>query len=279
MIRVLIVWEDRYYDTLGPFVKRRVAARASLEHVGFPQVLFHTAYGAGGFTRYVGSTWDNVRAKGLPRDEGPIDHLVCMVDGDRLHDHIKLVGRPPTAAASVPAWLETAEQTWQEHLRGLCNNAPKATVHGRILRWSKESVVLAGYDRDPIKQTLGIDLQAVAVKEHLARCVPAPSTIENQDFSNTFRKPLRCLKELDEAQRALRDSALAKNAPDLDDALRGLVRTDCAIIAERVPDIDRLADLVWQLVMPAPLPTAPAEVTTPEASSPPKKRPRSAAKR
>lgn len=279
MTRVLVVWEDRYYDTLGPFVKRRVAVRAPPGHAAFPQVLFHTAHGAGGFKRYVASTWDNARAKGLPLDKGPIDHLVCVVDGDKLHDHIELTSRPPTVAASVPAWLEAAEQTWHEHLRGLCDNAPKGTVHGRILRWSKESVILAGYDRDSIKQSLGIDIQAVAVKEHLARCVPTPPAIENMDFSNTFRRPLQCLKELDKAQRTPNASVLVKNAPELDDALRGLVRNDCATIAERVPDIDRLADLVWQLAMPAPLPAAPAEVTAPETSSPPRKRSRSAAKR
>jgi hypothetical protein len=279
MIRILIVWEDRYFDTLGPFVKRRVSALAPPGHAGFPQILFHTSYGAGGFSRYVASTWDNARATGLPRDKGPVDHLVCVVDGDRLHDHVKLVGRPPTDAANVPAWLATAEQAWQEHLHRLCDNAPKATVHGRVLRWSKESLVLAGYDRDSIKQTLGIDVHTAALKEHLARCIPTPGTIKDAAFSDTFPRPLRCLKELDEAQRAPRASALVKNSPDFDDSLRALVQNDCATIAGRVPDIDRLAHLVWQLAAPAPLPIAPAEMASPETTSRPKKRTRSAPKR
>jgi hypothetical protein len=38
MTRVLLVWEDRYHDTLGPFVKRRLAARAPTGHTGFPHV-------------------------------------------------------------------------------------------------------------------------------------------------------------------------------------------------------------------------------------------------
>ena len=242
MIRVLIVWEDGYFETLGPFVKRRVAARVPSVHTGFPQVLFHTSRGAGGFNRYVASIWDSVRARGLPLDKGPIDHLVCVVDGDKLHDHVEIIDRPPADAADVPAWLATAEQAWQEHLHRLCDNAPKATVHGRVLRWSKESLVLAGYDCESMKTSLGIDTQTAAVTEHLARCVPAPPTIKGPEFSNTFRKPLRCLIELDGAQRAPRAAVLAKNAPDLDDALRALAQNDCATIAERVPDIDRIAD-------------------------------------
>jgi hypothetical protein len=279
MTRILLVWEDRYYDTLGPFVKRRLAGRAPAGHRGFPQVLFHTAHGAGGFKRYVASTWDNARAKGLPLDKGTIDHLVCVVDGDKLHEQLATVAPPPARAAGVPAWLATAEQAWQQHLRGLCDNAPRTTVHGRILRWSKESVVLAGYDREAVKQHLGIDIQTAALEKHLARCVPAPASIKNDEFSNTFPKPLRCLKELDEAQRAPRASGLVKNAPELDDALRALVRDDHAVIAERVPDIDRLADLIWQLAMPAPPPAAPPPAAAAAVGSPPKKRPRSAPKR
>jgi hypothetical protein len=113
-----------------------------------------------------------------------------------------------------------------------------------------------------VKQHLGIDHRSTPVEEHLARCSPAPSTVEKTSFSSTFRKPLRCLADLDAAQRAPRPPALSKNAPELDDVLRALARDDCALVAERVPDIDRIADLIWQLTTrPEPgIPDAPAPV-------------------
>lgn len=250
MTRVLVVWEDHHYEALGPFVKKRVSARALAGESRFPEIVFHTSYGNGGFKRYVASTWENVRSKGLPGNPGVIDHLICVVDGDKLHEQLPTVAHPPASDADVAAWHAATEQAWESHLRGLCDTAPPATVHGRVLRWAKESVVLAGYDRDAAKQHLGIDLQSTSIKEHLALCSPVPSTVENASFSSTFRKPLRCLTDLDTTQRAPRPPALSKNAPELDDALRALAREDCALIAERVPDIDRIADLIWQLATP-----------------------------
>jgi hypothetical protein len=272
MTRILVAWEDRLHTTLDLFVKRRLSARAPAGETRFPEVLFHTSAGNGSFTRYVGSTWDNIRGKSLPTNPGPIDHLVCVVDGDRLHEQLEAVGRPPASTADLAAWLSAAEQAWQDHLQSLCNNAPKTTVHGRILRWSKESLVLAGYDREAAKQHLGLDMQSPTLKEHLARCVPVPASVANASFSSTFRRPLRCLTELDEAQRAPRPSSLIKNAPELDDTLRALVRDDCALVAERVPDIDRLADLMWQLAMPAPpAAAAPLPAVSPPAAPPGKR--------
>lgn len=271
--RVLVVWEDFYFQTLGPFVKKRLAARAAAaggrnpgashlpaEQPRFPELLFHTSHGNGGFQRYVSSTWENVRAKGLPGNPGPIDHLLCVVDGDKLHERIPGISRAP--ALDLPTWLTSAEHTWEEHLRALCKSAPRSSVHGRLLCWSKESLVLAGYDRSAFQQVLGIDLRSDPVDAHLARCVPVPSGVPNGSFSSTFRHPLRCLTELDSAHRAPRPPALSKNAPELDDVLRALVRDDCALIAERVPDIDRLADSIWSLATnPAsatPAPSVPA---------------------
>lgn len=277
MTRILVAWEDHYYGTLGTFVKKRLSARAPAGQTRFPEVLFHTAHGNGSFNRYVRSTWDNIRGKGLPGNVGAIDHLICVVDGDKLHEQLGAVTRPPPAIADIPAWLTSAEQTWEEHLRALCDNAPKTTLHGRVLRWSKESVVLAGYDRDAAKQHLGIDVQTGGPKEHLARCIPSPTSVESTAFSSTFRNPLRCLTDLDAAQRAPRASTLTKNAVELDDALRTLARDDCSIIAARVPDIDRLADLIWQLATPGQQPAAPSPPPGP--SPPARKRPQRPPKR
>lgn len=253
MTRVLVVWEDHHYETLGPFVKKRVSARAPAATPRFPEILFHTSHGNGSFKRYVASTWENVRSKGLPGNPGLIDHLICVVDGDKLHERLMgTVPHPPAHDSALPAWLAAAERAWQDHLRALCDKAPPGTVHGRVLRWAKESLVLAGYDREAAKLHLGIDLQSPTVREHLARCSPDPQAVAPPLFSSTFRKPLRCLTGLDGAQRAPRPPSLSKNAPELDDALRALAREDSALVTARVPDIDRIADLVWQLAAPGP---------------------------
>jgi hypothetical protein len=265
-MRILVVWEDRYHETLGPFVKRRLMARAPSAPSLVPQVLFHTSYGVGSFKRYVGSTWDRARASGLPLDKGRIEHMICVADGDKLHEQIQIPAAPP-AAADVHAWLSTAEQAWQQHLRALCEGAPPSTVHGRILRWSKESLLLAGYDREPVRRTLGIDVQHEGVRSFLNRCIPLPSALPAAGFTDTFRKPLRCLQEMDEAQRGRRASDLSKNVPEIDDALRALAREDHVTVAERVPDIDRIVDLIWQLQQG----TEPASAAAPSAPAPPKK--------
>lgn len=257
MTRVLVVWEDHYYQTLGPFVKKRLTARAPSGQARFPELSFHTSHGNGSFQRYASSTWENVRAKGLPGNPGAIDHLLCVVDGDKLHERIPSIARPP--AGDLSSWITSAERAWETHLRSLCVTAPPSTVHGGVLRWSKESLVLAGYDRASFARILGIDAQSSPVAEHLSRCSPIPSRVEAASFSNTFRAPLRCLGDLDSAQRSPRPGVLSKNAPELDDVLRALARDDCASIAERVPDIDRLADSIWRLV------TDPSEPVSPPA--------------
>jgi hypothetical protein len=250
MTRILVVWEDQYFETLGPFVKKRVTARAPVGSTSFPELLFHTAHSNGGFKRYASSTWDNVRPRGLPRNPGPIDHLVCVVDGDKLHNLTAGIAQAPPG--DIEAWLVAAEQAWQGDLRGLCQSSPAGTVHGRVLRWSKESLVLAGYDRTAVKERLGIDVQAEKVRAHLAACKPPPTSVSDALFTSTYRKPLQCLTDLDRIQRKLGASSLAKNAPELDDALRDLARDDLSIVAQRVPDIDRFADLIWQLASPQP---------------------------
>jgi hypothetical protein len=267
MTRILVAWEDRYFTTLGPFVNRRVSARAPFGRTDYPKLLHHTAHGNGGFIPYVQSTWARIRTVGLPADPGSIDHLLCVADGDRIHECLPSIPKPPPSADEMPAWLADAEAKWQAHLRNQLSagGAPPGTVHGRILRWCKESVLLAGYDIAAVAALLGVDPSAPAVQTFLAGCRPSPSTIVGAAFTDSFRRPLRCLEELSSASGS---SRIAKNAPEIDDALRALAR-DSANVAARVPDLDHLADLSWELsTLPAGEPNTPPAPQPGEASAP-----------
>lgn len=243
---ILVAWEDTYYEPLFPFVERRLAALAPPNVKGFPQLRFHTARGNGSFDRYVRLVWPLVRANGLPRNPGSIDHLICVVDGDRVHEHHEDISRPPTLPDEVTQWYISSEQAWENHLRDKCrDSAPPGTVHGLILRWSKESLLLAGYDREPLREHLGIDLTSDAVQAFLARCQPLPADVADCNFTDTYRHPWRCLSGLRNA-RGL--PVLSKNCPEMDDALRALAGSQHrATLYARVPDIDLLTRLIWKL--------------------------------
>lgn len=265
MTRVLVVWEDRYFETLSPFIKEQVAVRAPAGVVVYPKLLFHTAYGAGGFKHYVSVTWPLARAKGTPSDPGVIDHLVCVVDGDKLHEQVSAIPQAPAQVDAVEAWLAKAESDWQEHLRSFSEKAPASTVHGLILCWNKESLVLAAYDRDAAKRPLGIDVQASGAQRFLAACKPPPASVRDELFSSTFRKPLNCLAELGKASASTTD--LGKNAPAFDDTLKVLTRDDRAVVARRVPDLGRLADLIWRLASPGAASASASEPTSASAGA------------
>ena len=244
MTRVLVVWEDLYFRELDHFVRSRLATHARPDATAYPQVLSDTAHGDGNFARFVEKTWPNVRGKGVNRSVGPIDHLVCVTDGDRLSERLPDVAKPRPDPSDVLSWHASAEATWQVHLRSLAAStaAPASTVHGMVLRWSKESLVLAGYNSGAAKDLLGIDASSAEGLATLAACDPHPASVEPKAFTDTFRRPLKCLSDLAPRRRL-------KNSPEVDDALRALAATASQrdVVCARVPDIDRIADRIWQL--------------------------------
>lgn len=275
MTRVLVVWEDDYAEPLGLITKRLVRATAPDPSAIVPGLLFHTTRGNGAFERYVQRTWPAVRPTGQPKDPGLIDHLVCVIDGDRLHDLMPAeVPHPPAEGRAVSVWHAAAERCWQTYLHAKCDPAgpPRASVHGVVLRWSKESLLLAGYDQ-PAMEDLAIPAEDADIAEALDACKPRPQDIEAALFTDTFRRPGVCLELLRKA-RGL--GALHKNAPEIDDALRALGRDSLPVVRSRVPDMARIADLVWRLHQPVPTP-APEPSPAPERS--PAKKPRRSAKR
>jgi hypothetical protein len=168
-----------------------------------------------------------------------------VADGDRLHEVFPSINPPPKSTHEVPAWHLKAEAEWQAHLRRLCDPSLSAdTVHGLVLRWSKESLVLAGYDQAPLKEHLGIDYHSAEFQGAVVDCSPPVATVAETLFSDTYQRPLLCLRHV---QQAAKRPPVEKNSPEIDDALKDLATRHLDPVCRRVPDIDRLVDLIWQL--------------------------------
>lgn len=134
MTRILAVWEDDYWEPLDRIVRRLVRVSAPAPDADVPAVLGHTTRSNGSFERYARITWPAVRPRGLPASAGAIDHLVCIVDGDRLHDLLPAkIPSPPADARAVAVWHAKAEHAWQEHLPGRAEGLPGRAegFHGR----------------------------------------------------------------------------------------------------------------------------------------------------
>jgi hypothetical protein len=256
MTRVLVVWEDDHWKPLGAFAKQMVRALAPAPDAEIPTVLGHTTRSNGAFTRYVRDTWRKARPAGLPEDGGAIDHLICVVDADRLHELFPAhIPRPPPEAGAIAAWHVAAERVWHAHLRAQCEpgGPPTSTVHGIALRWAKESLLLAGYDQPAMEAHLDISAEHPGVVDALDRCAPRPRQVDAARFTDTYRHPFKCVNLLRDARKL---APLHKSAPEIDDTLRTLARQSLTTIRDRVPDVARLAALVWRLHHGTPEPTA-----------------------
>lgn len=247
MTRVLVVWEDEYYDGLERLVRRRLPALAPDPAAVAPFVAFHTSCGNSKFERYVASTWPRARRAGVPRAPGPIDHLVCVVDADKLRDLMPSLPARPVDRAQVPAWHAQLDAAWQQKLRTWVDpSVPASCVHGLVLRWSRESVLLAAFDRQPMRELLGFDSEHPDVQKYLAiDCVPSPLSLTSSGaFTDAFFHPYGCL------ERAFAKQGLTlprKNDTTMDDVLRALAkdREHTQAVCTRVPDLDALVKLLW----------------------------------
>jgi hypothetical protein len=275
MTRVLVVWEDAHCEALSVLMERAIRAHSAPDAVARPTVIRHTSRGNGKFSRYVRDTWPRARVRGVPIDPHPIDHMICVVDADRLHDLLSVAAPPPDVTAR-DAWHAAAERDWQVWLHSQCapDGPPVTTVHGLLLRWAKESVLLAGFDQPAWKQFLEVDTSARAVQTELRRqCTPHPSEVSDVLFTNTFRRPLSCLQIV---RQACKLGRLHKNDVTIDDAVYALARESLPTILARVPDLARLTSLIWSLHHGVPEPEAGPVTRHPRAPAKKPQRPKGA---
>ncbi len=263
MTRVLVAWEDEYFEGLKLLVRKRLPALAPDRNATPPLVDWITSRGNGKFELLVSKTWPNVRGRGLPGNPGVLDHLVCVVDADKLCDLMPTLPAIPQRPEQIPGWHATAERAWHAKVRGWGGDSvPAGSVHGLVLRWSRESALLAGFDKEPFREHLQFDIENADVSAFLQKgCAPSPLALpEAGIFSDTFAHPHRCLERAFEKQKLRVPS---KNDAVMDDVLRALARDYAEVVCTRVPDLDALARFIWRLSLPAPPPPPPAAPDTP----------------
>jgi hypothetical protein len=257
-MRIAIAWEDEYFRPLERILLGRRAAVRPPTATEYLELVQYTLAGNGKFAAHVETMWPRAQARGTANNPGPLAHLVCALDADRLAELIPAVGQIPAEPANVAGWHASAETRLTEHLRARATHP--ATVHGIVLRWAKESLTLAAYDLAAMKDKLGVDAAGPAVQRFLADCTPSPGGVPDGLFTDTFRKPVPCVDALREAQGL---PGIGKGS-SLDDVLFALAPTEVDVVCRRVPDVDRLLALAWRLalgVASAPTPGPPPAAT------------------
>ena len=118
---MLVVWEDTYFEPLAEILGQVVRKLARSPDGSRPSILHHTARSNTAFDRYVGTTWPKISPRGLPMNPGPIDHVICVIDADKISDLLQQdVPHPPSDANQIASWHIAAEHAWQLRLRHKC---------------------------------------------------------------------------------------------------------------------------------------------------------------
>lgn len=236
MIRVMVVWEDRFHDKLD-LCFRRALRRHDPSDAPAPALFFDTAHGNGGFDRYIRRDWPKLR-KGLPRG-APVDVLLCVADADRTMD-CGVAEPVPAFPAPTAEWVARANRVWTDGLRQIAS-LESHRIFGRFLRWNQESLLIAAHDVDESLRRLGCrDAHIEAIRAHLRSACPGLLDTADAAFVDQYRKASRCF---DDMLKAAGLSA-AKGTTPRDDALDEASRRAIDRLCARVPDLAGLADLV-----------------------------------
>jgi hypothetical protein len=233
----LILYEDKYYETLHALIKRLRRERGAA-----PTVLEASSVrGDGGFARELGPALGRKLSSTRQRP----DRVICVADADRPEN---LVGdaapRAPDGADrdELDRWVRDLEGRWLERLRRDAKLDDEQLSRTRVgcLRWSKESVVIAS--PGVLERYAGdrrSELQAL-----LSRCEPDPRTVPDEEFLGAYdRSPARCVDAVVERVRGERykkgrhDEDILSLYLDGDRASRDRAYA-------RLPDLARLIDAV-----------------------------------
>jgi hypothetical protein len=240
MARVLVAVEDQHF---GPLER---AIRRACRHLepAFPDahVQFDTVRGMGGFHRFAGTNLHIARANGW-MNFGQIDAAMCVMDADRAS---KLLKVPSPPAVESDQWLHESEGAFLDKLKewGAPEDFP---IKPHLLRWSLESLFIAGYDTfasDEVLKILGTPLghheARSGLNDYFKNCTPdIPANCPDNEFCERWQKPQRCL---DGMVKAVGAASLAKQAVqrvDLTNLLTPGDRLDTVL--QRVPDLEAIA--------------------------------------
>jgi hypothetical protein len=246
--RVLILWEDRYCDGLDRFLRGAVRFVRRHRAIAPPQIFPHAVRGWGNFKPFVHHDWPRMRRAGwkLPSDlrgSGPVDYLLCVADADAAAECCRGLG---SCHDDTDLWVRMANERWTTELRANAQ-VDAQRIHGCFVRWSRESLLIAGFDSPRALARLadGRKFDAAGLATFLGSCQPSPKETDDDLFVERFRSPGECLKKMLAAGGF---PPLRKNAVPVEDALKELSREpDLERVLLRVPDLLCLAELLCSL--------------------------------
>ncbi len=240
MKRFVVCWEDRYFEGLDA-VLRRIRRHENASLLPEPAIKPETVGGYGGFADYVRRDWAVARRRGMPGFGVP-DYLFCVADADRATEVCQGISANPTG--NTEDWCEEASQIWTDSLRGLAAQESER-IFGFFLRWSRESVLIAGFDEfDMIAMLSNGDasLHEREYKAFLQSCQPDPRSVER--FVDAYTKPSRCFEGL---AKAVGHERLRKTDPKVEDALKQFPRDPSVSLLSRLPDLVHIAQEINRL--------------------------------
>lgn len=234
MTRFVVCWEDRYFEGLD-VVLRRIRRHENASLFPEPAIKSETVKGHGGFVDYIRKDWPIALRRGIPGFGVP-DYLLCVADADSASQVCRGISTPPLGNSDD--WCEQANQTWTASLRGLAAQESER-VFGFFLRWSRESVLIAGFDEPAMIERLAngaFSLHKQTFEAFLQSCLPEPRSI--QRFVDAYTKPNRCFDGLVEA---LGHKSLRKTDPKVEDTLKQFPRSPGESLLSRLPDLVGMA--------------------------------------
>lgn len=251
MKTVLVAWEDSNFTELARLLRRAVvhvsgnALTPKEAHHHIPSLPMG---GDGGFKPFVskGGDWSLVYAKGIDQyGSNPADELVCVVDGDKLHNHSIDGIERANLDADLAEWRKNTSKSWTLYLHSVAVHHEH--VHGHVLTWNKESLVLGAISSDMPSDISGLLPDRKPWNQIAEECGDQAPTASD-DYASRFRKPRECL----ESKVGILD---AKQGATCDAILKAASKSSVVGVLQRCEDLRELAELVWQLLQsttPAP---------------------------
>ncbi|MDI1449662.1 hypothetical protein [Polyangium sp. 6x1] len=239
MTRILVLWEDKFFQKLDTCLRRALRTTREAGTSG-AEITAFGVNGRGGFDPFIRADWPIAARRGFLRSSGPIDHLVCIADADKATTCCTIED-PPKAPARTDNWVIRASNAWTTKLRTSATFPDR--IHGHFLRWNSESLLIAAHDVEPALQKLQCRNRE-GLAAFLRTCDPIPGSVPPEMFVEQFRKPQGCLEKMLEAGGSAQHR---KGSVPRDDALDEASRTALDRLLGRVPDLLSIAQLLQRL--------------------------------
>lgn len=239
-VEIVVAWEDTNYQGLKCAFSR---ARKRLPGREEFRLSYESLGGNTNCVRHVKNSWPKLRKFGKPRS-GPVDHIVYVLDADALGNIVPTLEAP---MGKSDEWYPKTVERLRDHLRELTILDPDR-IHVHLLRWAKESVLLAMHDQiQPIRRLIGFDKEvdvSARLSDLYQRCEPDPRQVADREFIETFRNTKKCQALL---EQALGLPKLRKSDQRVDDAIDAFSASALEVLLRRIPDLRSLAEKVQAL--------------------------------